>query len=620
MFPIELLRVQISSKKNQIKPVFIDSEKDNQPSLPSNIIKMYEDMADRKLSKSNVDENLSEVEAKNPDYKLVRAICHLLEQRCEYASHESGFSNARNNDTMNAIHLRRQIFEIASLLGYPVTENQRKNILQKVASKNNLSVNDVEMAMWNDLEKNKYLKNFNSLTSLQLVAWYNVSALQTLLLNSVKMEFSIYGGFNWKKILRKIKQLGLMYSLYRESNYGSESNAQTKNEEILLKDKKENNIICTVNGPLSIVRLTDRYGMAMAKLIPSIIFSEIWSINATILRKSISGMKKTYDFELSSTDKDIPLFDASTFHFQSEQKSGPGLSYDNYGMEYFDSSVEKKFMDKFLKFSTGWHLVREPDPLILSNGKAFIPDFVFEKYGVKVYLEIVGFWTEDYLKRKLEKIKDLTSKSETGTSTGPDLLIVANMDNCISENGKKIPIDSVFSKFVSKKHLIFYRKDEIPFGPIISYLKDIDYKIIDEISNNLHDTIALEMDKVIHDRQRNSVISLKEISDKYKIPIESVVKTIRILQLNTNNSEKEMTDKLREFLLVDNYMISNDKISELLPELDKIGKLQDAVRLLRQSNIPEECVTLLITKMGYEIIWNGIDSNNAQVQRQTMNA
>jgi uncharacterized protein len=619
MFPIELLRVQISSKKNQIKPVFIDCEKDNQPSLPSKIIKMYEDMADRKLSKSNVDENLSKVEAKNPDYKLVRAICHLLEQRCEYASHESGFTNARNNDTMNAIHLRRQIFEISSLLGYPVTENQRKNILQKVASKNNLSVNDVEMAMWNDLEKNKYLKNFDSLTSLQLVAWYNVSALQTLLLNSVKMEFSIYGGFSWKKILRKIKQLGLMYSLYRESNYGSESNAQTKNEKILFKNKKENKIICTVNGPLSIVRLTDRYGMAMAKLIPSIIFSEIWSINATILRKSISGMKKTYDFELSSTDKDIPLFDASTFHFQSEQKSGPGLSYDNYGMEYFDSNVEKKFMDKFLKFSTGWHLVREPDPLILSNGKAFIPDFVFEKYGVKVYLEIVGFWTEDYLKRKLEKIKDLTSKSETGTSTGPDLLIVANMDNCISENGKKIPIDSVFSKFVSKKHLIFYRKDEIPFGPIISYLKDIDYKIIDEISINLHDTIALEMDKVIHDRQRNSVISLKEISDKYKIPIESVVKTIRNLQLNTNNSEKVMTDKLREFLLVDNYMISNDKISELLPELDKIVKLQDAVRLLCQSNIPEECVTLLITKMGYEIIWNGIDSNNAQVQRQSMN-
>src|SRR6185295_6773562 len=150
----------------------------------------------------------------------------------------------------------------SSLLGYPVTGNERKNIIQKVASKNNLSVNDVEMAMWNDLEKNKYLKNFDSLTSLQLVAWYNVSALQTLLLNSVKMEFSIYGGFSWKKILRKIKQLGLMYSLYRESNYGSESNAHIKKNEILPENNEQNKVICTVNGPLSIVRLTDRYGMA----------------------------------------------------------------------------------------------------------------------------------------------------------------------------------------------------------------------------------------------------------------------------------------------------------------------------------------------------------------------
>jgi len=610
--------VQISSKKNQIKPVFIYFEKDNQPTLPSMIIKMYEDMADRKLSKSNLDQNLLEVEGKNPDYKLVRAICHLLEQRCEYVSHESQFSNARNNGTMNPILLRRQIFEISSLLGYPVTGNERKNIIQKIASKNNLSVNDVEIAMWSDLEKNKYLKSFDSLTSLQLVAWYNISALQTLLLNSVKMEFSIYGGFNWKKILRKTKQLGLMYSLYSESKYESQSNAHIKKNEILPENNEQNKVICTVNGPLSIVRLTDRYGMAIARLIPSIIFSEIWSIKATILRKSISGSKKTYDFELSSTDKDIPLFDASTFHLQSDQKSASELSSNNYSMDYFDSSVEKKFMDKFLKFSTGWSLFREPDPLILSNGKAFIPDFVFEKYGVKVYLEIIGFWTEDYLKRKLEKIKDLT-KSETGASTGPDLLIVANMDNCISENGKKIPIDSVFSKFVNKKRLIFYKKDQIPFGPIISYLKDIDSKFIDEISVNFRDKIAVEMDKAIQDVQSNSVISLGEISDRYKISIESVVKIIRNLQLNTNNSEEMMIDKLREFLIVGNYLISNNKIRDLLPEVDKINKLHDAIRLLHQNQIPEECITLLITKMGYEIIWNGIDSNNAQIHRHKMN-
>jgi uncharacterized protein len=620
MLPIELLRVRISSKMNEIRPVFCDYE--NELSLPSKIIKMYEEMAEKKVSKANVDENVSKLEAKYTDYKLVRGICHLLEQRCVYASYTSSniaFSDKGNNNTNNAIYLRRNIFEESSRKGYPVTENERKYILQRVASKNNLTIDELELAMWNDLDKNKYLKNFDSLTSLQLVAWYNISILQTVLFNCVKLEFSVYGGFNWKKILRKIKQLGLMYFLYNESNLKLASNNQTKNQDMLLESNNNKRIICTVDGPLSIIRLTDRYGMAMAKLIPLIIFTDRWSIDATILRKSMKGIKKTHNFRLSNRDKDLPIFDASQIashaHLQSEADSEIGLSFNKYIMDNFDSNVEKKFMDKFLKFSTDWQLAREPDPLILSDGKAFIPDFVFEKYGVKVYLEIVGFWTRDYLKRKLEKIKDLSTNLVT--AEGTDLLIAANMDNYISENGDKIMIDSIFSKFIAKKNLIFYKKDEIPFGPIIKYLKDIDSKIIDDISINFHDTITREIEKIIQDKQ-NKVIFLKGISDKHNIPLESILKTIRNLQSNNDNSKQATTNGVKNFLLVDNYMISIDKINELLPELDKINKLHDAICFLIENNIPEECITLLIPKIGFEIVWNGIDSNNALIQRQVI--
>lgn len=65
---------------------------------------------------------------------------------------------------------------------------------------------------------------------------------------------------------------------------------------MVLNGKKNKRVICTVDGPLSILRLTDRYGLAMAKLIPLIIFTENWSIDAVILRKSISGIKKAIDF------------------------------------------------------------------------------------------------------------------------------------------------------------------------------------------------------------------------------------------------------------------------------------------------------------------------------------
>jgi uncharacterized protein len=612
MLPTELLRVRVSGKMSQIRPIFYDYEKNNELSLPSKIIKIFEEMAKKKLSKANIDENLSKIEAKYTDYKLVRGICQLLEQRCVYESPSKTFSDSRNNNTINATYLRRKIFEESSRIGYPLTEDERKRILQKVALKNNLTIDELELAMWNDLDKNKYLKNFDSLSPLQLVVWYNISILQTLLLNCVKLEFSVYGGFNWKKILRKIKQLGLMYFLYHESNLDSEPINQTKNQDMVLNGKKNKRVICTVDGPLSILRLTDRYGLAMAKLIPLIIFTENWSIDAVILRKSISGIKKSYRFQLSNKDKDLPLFDASSIHLESEPNSEPNVSFNKYGVDSFDSNVEKKFMDKFLNFSTGWKLTREPDPLILSDGKAFIADFAFEKYGIKVYLEIVGFWTKDYLKRKLEKIKDLLTM-KSGSSLGTDLLIAANMDNYISENGDKIMVDSIFSKLITGKHLILYKKDQIPFGPIIKYLKDIDSKFINDISINSHDMITKVIETKI--RENEKVIFLKEISDKHNIPVESVLQIIRNLQLINDNSTKVRTNRLKEFLQVGNYIISNDKIKELLPELDKIKKLGDAIKFLGENNIPEECITLLIPKMGFEIVWNGIDSNNAIIQR-----
>jgi hypothetical protein len=405
-----------------------------------------------------------------------------------------------------------------------------------------------------------------------------------------------------------------MYFLFGETNPESSTNKQEKNQNTLFRNDTDKKIVCAVDGPLSILRPTDRYGSAIAKLIPLIIFTDSWSINAIILRKSVSGARKTYNFRLSNSDEDLPIFDASEIksnpHSQLASKSNIESLLENAG-GIFDSNVEKNFMNKFLTFSTNWKLSREPDPLILTDGKAFIPDFLFEKSGIRVYFEIVGFWTTDYLKRKLEKIKDLSTNIAT-----IDLLIAANKDNYISENGDKIGIDSIFLKFIDKKQLIFYKKDDIPFGPIIKYLKEIDSRIIDDITIKLHDTITREIEKITEDKQ-NKVIFLEQIADKYNIPIESILKTLDIQSSNNQNHSKEATvSGLKNFLLIDNYMISVDKISKLLPELDKISKLQDAVKFLSDNGIPEECITLLVPKIGFEIIWNGIDPNNALIQRQ----
>jgi hypothetical protein len=63
----------------------------------------------------------------------------------------------------------------------------------------------------------------------------------------------------------------------------------------------------------------------------------------------------------------------------------------------FDSTLEESFAKKFGFKRSGWQLVREGEILHLHQ-KTFVPDFTFRhEDGTEVLLEIVGFWTPEYL-------------------------------------------------------------------------------------------------------------------------------------------------------------------------------------------------------------------------------
>lgn len=69
----------------------------------------------------------------------------------------------------------------------------------------------------------------------------------------------------------------------------------------------------------------------------------------------------------------------------------------------FESSLEETFAGKFGPSRGGWRLAREA--AILEAGEALVvPDFVFtHEDGTEVAMEIVGYWTPEYLAEKLTK-------------------------------------------------------------------------------------------------------------------------------------------------------------------------------------------------------------------------
>src|SRR5215208_4578247 len=545
MLTLQLLRVR--TRNGVIFPLFCT--KNEEIELAKKIIQEFEHTWKDKERKAVLEDRVAAIEESDGgggDYKLVRGFYALLERRCTFKSRDS----SSDNDA-------------------------------------------VLKAMWSDLDDNLILDHFDSIDPAALVGWYNLSLMRTLLFNCTKLDFYISGGLNWKRVLRSVKRLGLMYHLQQP------------------QQQQENRIICSLEGPLSLFKLTDRYGTLLAKLLPSIIFSSDnrrenskgggggsggeWHLDAWIVRKTMDG-RKIYEFKISKDEIPELLTDPYLFFSSVSTAEKEVVGSFPYNDSNFDSAVEEKFAKRFEQAETGWRLTREPDPLVLSNGGAFIPDFVFEKYDKKIYLEIVGFWTKEYLERKLQKLADIfisadsKKKKKKKNNNNADLLFIAvNEDFACSK--------SSFSSIIPKEQLIFYKNDMVPVKPILDYLKSIDREMIERKVNDPN--LKIELDKDNND----SIISINEVAQKYCIPAE----VARRISLRDNN-EKYMEAGM--------YLIPKSKAHKLESLLAGTNRFIDACSILLKEGVPESCHADLIVKLGYDVSWQSIDASTAVIVKR----
>src|ERR671914_1260110 len=599
MLTLQLLRVR--TRNGAIFPLFCTKEEEIE--LAKKIIQEFEQTWKNKEKKAVLEDRIAAIEESDAgsDYKLVRGFYALLERRCTFKSKDNNSDNdgggTSNTSTISIIdppRIRKAVFEESSKRGFALTELERREIAGSVASKLHLSSQDVVLkAMWSDLDDNLILDHFDTIHPEALVGWYNLSLMQTLLFNCTKLDFYISGGSNWKHVLRSVKRLGLMYHLQQP------------------RQQQENRIICSLEGPLSLFKLTDRYGTLLAKLLPSIIFSSDkkreggsndgeWHLDAWIVRKTMDG-RKIYEFKISKNEipelmtDPYPSFRPSSITEKEEAMSSS--LYNDYNN--FDSAVEERFAKRFEQAETGWRLTREPDPLVLSNGGAFIPDFMFEKYDKKIYLEIVGFWTKEYLERKLQKLADIfvsvDSRKNNNNNNNKDkadlLFIAVNEDFACSK--------SSFSSIVPKEQLIFYKNDTVPVKPILDYLKSIDREMVERKINDPH--LKIELGK---DDNNNEVISINDVAQKYCIPAE-VVRRI------------SLRDNREKYIEAGMYLIPKSKAHKLESLMTGTSRFIDACSILSKEGIPESCHAELIVKLGYDVSWQSIDASTAVIAKRS---
>jgi hypothetical protein len=522
MLTKELLAAK--KRKGRIYLKYIDPQSAKAKALASEVLSIFT-IGKKKKEISAAIEKLED----HSNFKLVRALSQLIERRCIF----------KVNSPISPFELRGYVFK----KGYVTSKQERQKVLEEAALEFGLTLEEAESSLWADREEEQILFGFDPSLPLplpsekELLRQYNLSLTQTLLFGALEVNFT--AGGNFRDIFRRIKYFGLMYDVYE-------------------KEK----LLVNLTGPASIFKKTTKYGTSFAKVIPAIFRAKTWELEAKI-ETEVGGTKKrrVYDFFLDDSKREL-------FWIDGEET------------ESFDSAVEKDFAARIKSVMRDWKVRREPT--ILKAGRhVFIPDFSFERRGLKYYLEVVGFWTDEYLEKKIAKIK---------AAKAPMTIAVAKALRCTEE-------DFIDEDDEKKKEVIFYDR-VIPLQPVIRKLEELGGKQKEEEIERLKGVSI----NIKEEEGERDIIPLAELAGRHGVGVDAIRGVIS-KKLGSNHCivddkivHRSVLEKLRE--RIEALSDADKDYFEVQKILDEYGLGRDALR-----------------EMGYKIIWKSLVPQDAKVVR-----
>ena len=225
---------------------------------------------------------------------------------------------------------------------------------------------DVERLLYADSPGKRVLARAPRLDGRKLLALYNLELARAVLLDAERVRLTARGG--WRGIFRAVKSARLMHVVTRMG--------QSYQVEL--------------TGPAAafIVRPA-RYGARLARVIPALARAPRWRLEADVCRDG-----KRYSFRARGR----PRAAAAKAPVGGEARRA---RYDSA----WERSLATDFRKRFGAERGEWQLLRETTPVDV-GGELFLPDFTLRHAdGREALVEIVGFWTPEYLDTKVRKIK-----------------------------------------------------------------------------------------------------------------------------------------------------------------------------------------------------------------------
>lgn len=250
--------------------------------------------------------------------------------------------------------LRRTLFE----RGARGSRSEREAILSEMACSLEVSSGELVAALFADRPgARRLLAPSSPLGEIELAERTNLAMAQALLARSE--EVRVRAGAHARSVYRLAKLRRLICT--------AEADAEGARVH--------------VSGPLSLFHRTTKYGGALASFVPSLVSTPAWSLEAQCI---VKGQRLLF-----RADASLPLGRAHALP------------------RAHDSEVERRLDRDLRKLARGWSLSREAD-VVQVGDRLFFPDFTLVRGSDRVLVEVVGFYTREYLVKKLEALRSVT--------------------------------------------------------------------------------------------------------------------------------------------------------------------------------------------------------------------
>lgn len=248
---------------------------------------------------------------------------------------------------------------------WPPVPGDRMVPYEEAAAALDCTASEVERLLYADAPGARTLARAPAQDGRALLARYNLELARGVLLDAERVRVTARGG--WRGIFRAVKAARLMHTVTRAGR----------------------GYTVEVTGPAAafIIRST-RYGARLARLVPALARAPGWSLDADIRRGD------------------------GIVRFRVRGRSGRSVAGPPVGQRAkragYDSAWERSlatdFRAKFGATRGEWTLSREVTPVVAGD-ELFLPDFTLRHAdGREALIEIVGFWTPEYLEAKARKV------------------------------------------------------------------------------------------------------------------------------------------------------------------------------------------------------------------------